>query len=70
VTLTTINPPVSCVPIAFQYENQNLPTTDTVGSSKPGSQYSLTVTAPNNNHAVVTFTLGINEFKVIRMTIP
>ena len=70
LTLTTINPPTSCVPIAFQYENQNLPTTDTVGSSKPGSQYSLTVTTPGNQHAVVTFTLGINEFKVIRMTIP
>jgi hypothetical protein len=69
LALTTINPPTSCQQIQFQYENQDLPSTDTGGSAKPGSQYSLSV-YNGNQHADLTFTLRINEFKVIRVTIP
>jgi hypothetical protein len=69
LALTTINPPTSCQQIQFQYENQDLPTTDTGGSAKPGSQYTLSV-YNGNQHADLTFTLRINEFKVIRVTIP
>jgi Abnormal spindle-like microcephaly-assoc'd, ASPM-SPD-2-Hydin len=69
LTLTTINPPTSCQQIQFQYQNQNLPTTDTNGSGNPGSKYNLVVYS-GNNHAEVTFTLGVNEFKIIRITVP
>jgi len=69
LSLTTINPPTSCQQIQFQYENQDLPSTDSAGSAKPGSQYTLSV-YNGNQHADLTFTLRINEFKIIRVTIP
>ena len=65
--LETIDPPETCERVQFQYENQDLPNTDKVGQQ--GSYYNLTVTV-GNQAKTVTFTLGINEFKTIVMTIP
>jgi hypothetical protein len=64
--LTTIDPPASCQRIQFQYENQNLPAAGIV--TQPGSYYTLSVTA-GNKHSTLSFTLGVNEFKLITVTV-
>jgi Abnormal spindle-like microcephaly-assoc'd, ASPM-SPD-2-Hydin len=67
LSLTTIDPPTSCRRIQFQYENQNLPSTDKSGNQ--GAYYTLTVTV-GNQAQTVSFTLAVNEFKVIVLTVP
>jgi hypothetical protein len=67
LSLTTIDPPTSCQRIQFQYENQNLPSTDKAGNQ--GAYYTLTVTA-GNQAQTQTFTLAVNEFKVLVLTVP
>jgi Abnormal spindle-like microcephaly-assoc'd, ASPM-SPD-2-Hydin len=67
LALTTIDPPTSCQRIQFQYENQDLPSTDKAGNQ--GGYYTLTVTAGNQSQTI-TFTLAVNEFKVIVLTVP
>jgi hypothetical protein len=67
VNLTTINPPTVCQQVRFQYENQNLP--DTTRAGNQGAYYDLTITV-GNKAKTISFTLGINEFKEIVMTIP
>jgi hypothetical protein len=54
-------------PLQFHYENQNLP--DTTRAGNQGAYYDLTITV-GNQAKTISFTLGINEFKEIRMTIP
>ena len=64
--LTTIDPPTSCQRIQFEYENQNL---QAVGiAAQPGSYYTLSVTV-GNKKASVSFPLGVNEFKIITLTV-
>lgn len=65
--LTTLNPPTTCEKVQFQYENQTLPDTDRAGNQ--GAYYKITLTA-GNQAKTLSFTLGINEFKTIVMTIP
>jgi hypothetical protein len=65
--LTTIDPPVSCQRIQFQYENQELPTT--YNTTMNGSYYSLTVTLNNGRSTTETFTLDVNEFKTLVITV-
>ncbi|MFL5800091.1 MAG: choice-of-anchor D domain-containing protein [Actinomycetota bacterium] len=67
LSLTTIDPPTSCQRIQFQYENQNLASTDKAGNQ--GAYYTLTVTA-GNQAQTTSFTLAVNEFKVIVLTVP
>ncbi|HXJ64043.1 MAG TPA: choice-of-anchor D domain-containing protein, partial [Actinomycetota bacterium] len=67
LNLTTLNPPTVCRQVQFQYENQNLPDTTRAGSQ--GAYYDLTITV-GNKAKTISFTLGINEFKEIVMTIP
>jgi hypothetical protein len=64
--LTTINPPTSCQQIQFHYENQTLQATGS--AANPGSYYSLTATV-GSKHATLSFTLGLNEFKQITLTV-
>lgn len=66
LTLTTINPPTSCQTIQFFYENQHLQATD--NTVQKGSYYALTVNV-GSKHAVVSFTLGVSEFKTIAVTV-
>jgi photosystem II stability/assembly factor-like uncharacterized protein len=66
LTLTTIDPPTSCQRIQFHYENQNLPAAG--ATVQQGSYYDLTVTV-GSKHASQTFTLGVNEFKTIVVTV-
>lgn len=67
LTLTTIDPPTTCRRVQYQYENQNLP--DTTRAGNQGAYYDLTITVGNQSKTM-SFTLGINEFKTIVMTIP
>jgi hypothetical protein len=67
LTLTTLNPPTTCQQVQFQYENQNLP--DTARAGNQGAYYDLTITVGNQSKTM-SFTLDINEFKTIVMTIP
>jgi hypothetical protein len=64
--LKTIDPPTSCQRIQFQYENQNLASTNQ--SAPRGSYYSLSVTV-GNHHSTQTFTLAVNEFKILVVTV-
>lgn len=66
LALTTIDPPTSCQQIQFQYENQNLPATDS--SAQRGSNYVLTVLVGSKKTSV-TFTLAVNEFKTLVVTV-
>jgi hypothetical protein len=66
VGLTTINPPTSCQQIQFHYENQTLQVAGT--AANPGSYYSLTAQV-GNKHATLSFTLNLNEFKQITLTV-
>jgi hypothetical protein len=64
--LTTIAPPTSCELIRFQYENQALPATE--GGDSPGSFYQLTVKV-GNKQTTLSFTLAVNEFKTLVVTV-
>ena len=64
--LVTINPPDSCQIIKFHYENMELQATEVEGNR--GSYYILTV-VNGNKRGVVSFTLEVNEFKIINVTL-
>lgn len=64
--LVTINPPTSCQTIQFQYENQNLQAAGT--TVQRGSYYTLTVSV-GSKHATTSFTLNVNEFKIVSVTV-
>ncbi|MFN2545294.1 MAG: choice-of-anchor D domain-containing protein [Actinomycetota bacterium] len=63
----SLSPPTTCLPVMYQYENQNLPNTDRAGNQ--GAYYDLTVTVGNQSKTL-SFSLAVNEFKTIVMTIP
>ncbi len=64
--LISIDPPISCRPIKYQYENQALSTTDQ--TAPRGSYYTLSVQV-GNKKATLTFGLKVNEFKVLVVTV-
>lgn len=64
--LTTINPPTSCQTIQFHYENQNLPAAD--NTVPRGSYYTVSVSVGNKKNTT-SFTLGVNEFKILKLTV-
>ncbi|MBO0868937.1 MAG: choice-of-anchor D domain-containing protein [Micromonosporaceae bacterium] len=64
--VTTVAPPTSCQTFSYQYENQDLPATDTV--NQQGSYYTLDVTAGGKS-TTVTFTLGTAEFQTLVLTV-
>jgi hypothetical protein len=64
--LTTIDPPTSCQRIQFHYENHDLQATEVEGNR--GSYYILTVDV-GNKHLTLSFTLEVNEFKIIIATV-
>jgi hypothetical protein len=64
--LVTIEPPTSCQTIKFHYEHMDLQATEVEGNR--GSYYILTV-VNGNKRGVVSFTLEVNEFKIINVTL-
>ena len=66
LALVTINPPTSCQKIQYQYENQQLSSTDQ--TAPRGSYYTLSVQV-GNKKATLTFGLKVNEFKVLVVTV-
>ena len=64
--LTTIAPPVSCQQLRFQYENQQLPTAESVG--RKSAYYTLKVTV-NGKSTTQTVELAANQFKTLVVTV-
>lgn len=70
VPFTAVAPPAGwpsgCPLVSFNYENQNLQAAGT--SSNRGSYYVLSV-AVGSKHATASFTLGVNEFKLLTVIV-